>query len=506
MSHAVYRFGDFTVDTGAHVLLKNGARLAIQEQPLQVLLALLENPGQVLTREALRVRLWGTDTFVDFDQSLNSALRRLRLALDDNSREPTYVETIPRVGFRFLADVTVEAVGPEKILQSAPPATSVPPTVVVPAPEARTGRFPGVAGAVATLTFIFGVLLGVLPAQWRRVSEPDQVSASSRDLEEPVAHENSSPLDLPTAPVTHEVSTLATNDPARMTELEGWYHLKQRTQQDYVQAKADFEQTLAAGQSSSALVGLGQTEILLALNGDAPHARLQHARRVGQQALTLSPHSASAHTIIGAADALADWNDAEAEQEFHTALHLEPHNSLSHLWYAVFVLLPRREYREAEAEADTAISEDPLSLIAHTDLGWILYSEGKKQAALDQYRFVLRLNPQFVPAQFRVNQLLLAEGRPDPTLDKVAALRGARDAHADIPQNPEDNWADCGHLPISDAQNSQDPQALSALRKGVQEHCPELYFLGQDPELAKMRKNPELAQLLKSAHSAHPLQ
>src|SRR5579875_2014520 len=109
MSQAVYRFGDFTVDTGAHALLKSGVRLSIQEQPFQVLLALLENPGQVVTREALRIRLWGTGTFVDFDQSLNSALRRLRLALEDNSRDPLYVETIPRIGFRFLPQVEVES-------------------------------------------------------------------------------------------------------------------------------------------------------------------------------------------------------------------------------------------------------------------------------------------------------------------------------------------------------------------------------------------------------------
>ena len=117
MSQQVYRFSAFTVDTGAHVLLKGETRLFIQEQPFQVLLALLEHAGQVVTREALRLRLWGTDTFVDFDQSLNSAVRRLRLALEDNSREPLYVETIPRVGFRFLPGVRIE--------QGAPASASV---------------------------------------------------------------------------------------------------------------------------------------------------------------------------------------------------------------------------------------------------------------------------------------------------------------------------------------------------------------------------------------------
>lgn len=108
MSEAVYRFGAFTVDTRLHALLKGERRLLLQKQPFEVLLALLEGAGQVVTRETLRRRLWGTDTFVDFDQSLNSALRRLRMALEDNPRKPVFVETVPRVGFRFLPAVVVE--------------------------------------------------------------------------------------------------------------------------------------------------------------------------------------------------------------------------------------------------------------------------------------------------------------------------------------------------------------------------------------------------------------
>lgn len=105
MPQTVYRFDHFVVDPNTHSVWKHGVRLPLQEQPFQVLLALLENAGHIVTRETLRLRLWGTNIFVDFDQSLNSALRRLRLALEDKSRDPMYVETIPRVGFRFRAHV-----------------------------------------------------------------------------------------------------------------------------------------------------------------------------------------------------------------------------------------------------------------------------------------------------------------------------------------------------------------------------------------------------------------
>lgn len=131
MSQALYRFATFTLDPGAHILWKGQTRLSIQEQPYQVLLALLEEAGQVVSRDALRMRLWGTDTFVDFDQSLNSAVRRLRLALGDNSRQPVFIETIPRLGFRFLPAVIAEPAG---MASHVAPNGLRPPSVMHPLP------------------------------------------------------------------------------------------------------------------------------------------------------------------------------------------------------------------------------------------------------------------------------------------------------------------------------------------------------------------------------------
>jgi DNA-binding winged helix-turn-helix (wHTH) protein len=103
------RFGVFEVDLEAGELRKNGMKIRVQEQPFQVLTALLENPGDVVTRESLRQRLWPDDTFVKFDRSLNTAVNKLREALGDSADSPRYVETIPRRGYRFIAPVeTIE--------------------------------------------------------------------------------------------------------------------------------------------------------------------------------------------------------------------------------------------------------------------------------------------------------------------------------------------------------------------------------------------------------------
>lgn len=97
------RFGIFELDPQAGELRRNGARVKLQEQPLQILQALAENPGRLVSREDLRKRIWPADTFVDFDRGLYSALARLRDALGDSAESPRFIETIPRKGYRFIA-------------------------------------------------------------------------------------------------------------------------------------------------------------------------------------------------------------------------------------------------------------------------------------------------------------------------------------------------------------------------------------------------------------------
>jgi DNA-binding winged helix-turn-helix (wHTH) protein len=99
------RFGVFEVDLTAGELRKNGARIRLQEQPFQVLAALLQSAGQVVTRDELREKIWPADTFVDFDHSLNTAVNKIRESLGDSASSPRFVETLARRGYRFIAPV-----------------------------------------------------------------------------------------------------------------------------------------------------------------------------------------------------------------------------------------------------------------------------------------------------------------------------------------------------------------------------------------------------------------
>src|SRR5215469_318826 len=98
----VIRFGIFEVDLRAGELRRNGSRVKLQEQPFQILVALLDRHGEVVTRDELQKKLWPADTFVDFDHSLNAAIRRLREALGDSAENPRFVETVARRGYRFI--------------------------------------------------------------------------------------------------------------------------------------------------------------------------------------------------------------------------------------------------------------------------------------------------------------------------------------------------------------------------------------------------------------------
>src|SRR5258708_22690250 len=165
-SGRVFRFGVFEVDAATGELRKQGMRIRLQEQPSQLLLMLLERAGEVVSREEICRKLWPPDTFVDFDQSLGTALRELRQALGDDAETPRYIETIPKHGFRFVAPVERISAIPEAAytVGASEPAAPEPKRE----PHA-TGAFPpiwlaGVFAAACVLSFFFGWLVHSRPA------------------------------------------------------------------------------------------------------------------------------------------------------------------------------------------------------------------------------------------------------------------------------------------------------------------------------------------------------
>ena len=158
------RFGVFDVDLRAGELRKHGVRVRLQEQPFQVLAMLLERPGEVVTREELRSRLWSADTFVDFDHGVNKAINRIRDTIGDSATSPRFIETVARRGYRFIADVAVlEQTGTSV---PDPPGADRPSAGAGPAaPEvvpARRGGHAWMVWSVAGLTVALASILAVV--------------------------------------------------------------------------------------------------------------------------------------------------------------------------------------------------------------------------------------------------------------------------------------------------------------------------------------------------------
>src|SRR5437868_6053074 len=158
----VVQFGLFELDLDARELRKSGVRIKLQEQPFQILSMLLERPGTVVTREELQRKLWPGDTFVDFDLSLNSAVKKLRQALNDDSENPRFVETLYRRGYRFIAPVNGAASSEQiQIAENG----SVSTVAADPMPsETGSGRFSWARRAVFSLAILLFLFSGGIVA------------------------------------------------------------------------------------------------------------------------------------------------------------------------------------------------------------------------------------------------------------------------------------------------------------------------------------------------------
>lgn len=181
-SGQLFRFGQFAADAARTTLTRKGVRVKIQDQPFRVLILLLENSPEIVTREELRRNLWPAGTHVDFDGSLNVILKKLRAAIDDDSENPRFIETVPRRGYRFIAPVTEVSQAQEEAVPAAPNTTenggsaAEPPGLSTPAPVATVPSRRFLAMVAAGL-----VLLALAALAYRtRFSRATETAAQKR--------------------------------------------------------------------------------------------------------------------------------------------------------------------------------------------------------------------------------------------------------------------------------------------------------------------------------------
>lgn len=505
---AGYRFGPFALDVRTGELMRNGYRIPLQEKPCSVLTALLERPGALITREELRQRLWPEDTFVSFEDGLNTAVRKLREALGDDSNAPAYVETIRGRGYRFIGEVeeipaavsvsaaSAEAVGQNAGFAGAPsgeqPAAASAPRRWEPIAAILAACLVAAAGAMLVLhwravhasrisivvlpfanmtgdasrdyicngmTEELIARLGRLAPERLRVIAPTSAKmyANSSKPAEQIARElnvsylmqgsleqqganirvavqlirpgdqsrlwanvyegdlsdqfefETSVADAVARALSLQVPTLARAEykpdkyEAHDAYLRGLYFFSQRSKEGFEKAIDSFGDAVAIdpkyatayAQLANAYNLMGQYNWMSAAN-----ARSQ-AWGAAKQALSLDPNLAEAHAALGFSLWFYQWDMPAAEAEFRKAIALEPDNVDAHHWYEQLLMTAGR-FPEAEREMQAALDVDPRSPILRTNLGWLDYFEGKNAQAIEQIQSVVRENPNFLTAHYKL--------------------------------------------------------------------------------------------------------
>src|SRR5215468_1888783 len=165
---SVARFGIYEISFQSGELRKAGIKIKVQQQPLRLLEILLEHPGEIVTREELRTRIWPQESFGDFDQAVNVAIAKLRGALGDSADNPRFIETIPRRGYRFIAQVSVVQPASANVVSGQQDSFALGGT------DGRDTRIPAASRSglrvflVGGLSLILLIVLGFVIANWRR--------------------------------------------------------------------------------------------------------------------------------------------------------------------------------------------------------------------------------------------------------------------------------------------------------------------------------------------------
>jgi DNA-binding winged helix-turn-helix (wHTH) protein/Tfp pilus assembly protein PilF len=368
------RFGDFEIDRDACELRCDGQRVPLQIQPFRVLEALVDRAGEVVTRAELRASIWPATIFVDFDHGLNSAMTRLRRALRDSSEAPRFIETLPRIGYRFVHAIERADV------KSRPVATI--------GPYLLANRQVRTTGAMLLLVGLFGAAV--------LLYEPAIDDASL---------------------ATASASVATASADARIAYLRGLDFFEQRNKEaiarsiEYLQqatvADPDFAAAHAALARAYVSAG-GNNSMAKYLDADDV---LGPALAAAERALQLDPKLAQAHLAVASVlNGLQAWSpatDFAIEQAYRRALEFDPAAADTRLSFGNF-LSTRGRSDAAASQFHQAAELDPLSPSISSRLGLELVALGQIDAGIERLRDTVELDPWQFNAQWRLGWAYVA--------------------------------------------------------------------------------------------------
>jgi len=449
-------FGVFEADLETGELRKHGVRLRLQEKPFQILACLLERPNRLVRREHLQSRLWGKETFVDFEGSLNAAVRKLRAVLGDSASSPRFVETLPRRGYRFIAPVRearragTERPAPERSLAVLPFQTSgaaeeflgdgLTEEVLAAAAQIEGLRVASRSSAFHYKNKAFdlreaGEMLGVaylLEGGIRQAGSRVRISVEltevatgyivwakryDRDAEDLFDWQDElAGAIAQRLQVEFQPRGQVAGDPgadAHRLYLHGLFQWNRWTPDGWRRALGYFEKAVERSPGyARAWAGLARSHAAQGGFGLAePRQAFAAARQAAERAVKLAPHLADGHGALAECSALYDWDWAKAEKLFQRALELDPNDSVARDAYAACCLVPQGRLADARAHLRKALLADPLSPRVHSYLGLTEYLDGRLGNAVTALDQALECDPGYVFAAQWLGFVQARQGR-----------------------------------------------------------------------------------------------
>jgi len=475
------RFRSFEVDFGTGELRKGDRRVRLRDKSLEVLAVLLEQPGKLVSRSELRVRLWPSDVFVDFENNINCAVSQLRYALGDSAVRPRYIETLPRKGYRFLLDPA------EISLTSDKSASGLLKILVLPFQQlgesnsedhlsdgvteemivrlgASAGESLKVIARATAMTYkttcksvaAIGRELGVnylvegrllrtenrvrINASIVNVPDGTQLWSTSREgklseiliLQRELADAVAGrirllvPSDQPFSSPSPHLTDPDTYD----AYLRGRALSHQLTRDGLKGGISCFREALLKDPSyAPGWASLAASQALLGLWGYAPQKQVMpEAERAARKAIELNPQSALAHSALGTVYWFHYWYLALCEQEYEHAVQLSPGDSDVRWPFFVFLSAIRGDHERAIREARLTEELDPASVLICANVGWVYYWARRYDDAVAQSRKALEMRPDYLQAHYLLGASQLANGR---SREAVQAYEKASSFHQD---------------------------------------------------------------------------
>jgi TolB-like protein len=503
-----FRFDCYEVDLASGQLYKRGTRVPLRDKSAVLLAALLEHPGELLTRDDLRHRLWPEDVFVDFDNNLNTLVGRLREALNDDAEYPRFIETIPKRGYRFIAKVSpapppsAEAKGRTRLLVLPFVNLTGDPgeeyftdamtdefitAIAAISPEhlgviARTtamrykGSRKNVERISRELAVDYVVEGGVRRAEDRlalnvqliQVKDQTHLFAEKYDAQMPdvfTVHNRVAQAIAAHIPTLAEIigtHKTAASEHARRNPTQDIvaYNLylqgRFRMYRDVASSKPYFEQALARDPHFAlAYDALAEYNFWAGFVGLIPPKEAFSAGLwAALRALEIDNSLAETHALLGQFRKILDYDWSEVEREMALALKLNPGSLLVRFRHAISGLMPFGRLDEAVSELETVLDLDPLNLEARRWLGLMHWWKRDYNHAIEQAEQVLAVDPDYPTAHVLIGVTRCAERRFDEALP---ALRKGVELSNGAPV-----WLGWLGLGVAESGNVEEARALLA--------------------------------------------